>query len=107
VSYDAIDAYVEGEMHRLKVPCLSLAVVEGDQIVHLRGSGLRILLPLISNLLFALTLIPMADKKRGYHMLYKPDSSWIVLLGGSFALVWSLVRTALVLRAPRRRPCHE
>jgi CubicO group peptidase (beta-lactamase class C family) len=37
--YDAIDAYVEGQMRRLKIPGASLAIVEGDQIVHLRGFG--------------------------------------------------------------------
>jgi hypothetical protein len=63
----------------------------------------HILLPLIPNLLLALTLIPMLGKRRGYLMLYKPDSSWIVWVCGSFALVWSLMRTGLVLRASRRR----
>jgi CubicO group peptidase (beta-lactamase class C family) len=38
-AYDEIDAYVEGEMRRLNIPGVSLAVVEGDQIVHLRGFG--------------------------------------------------------------------
>ena len=38
-SYGAIDAYIEGQMHRLNIPGVSLAIVEGDQIVHLRGFG--------------------------------------------------------------------
>jgi len=38
-SYDAIDAYIEQQMHRLKMPGVSLAIVEGDEIVHLRGFG--------------------------------------------------------------------
>jgi CubicO group peptidase (beta-lactamase class C family) len=38
-SYDAIDDYVEGQMHRLNIPGASLAIVEGDKIVHLRGFG--------------------------------------------------------------------
>jgi CubicO group peptidase (beta-lactamase class C family) len=38
-SYDAIDAYVEGQMHRLHIPGASLAIVEGDRIVHQRGFG--------------------------------------------------------------------
>ena len=38
-SYDAIDAYVEEQMRRLKIPGVSLAIVEGDKIVHLRGFG--------------------------------------------------------------------
>lgn len=38
-SYDAIDAYIEQQMRRLKIPGVSLAIVEGDRIVHLRGFG--------------------------------------------------------------------
>ena len=38
-SYEAIDAYVEGQMRRLRMPGVSLAIVEGDKIVHLRGFG--------------------------------------------------------------------
>jgi CubicO group peptidase (beta-lactamase class C family) len=38
-AYDAIDAYVEGQMRRLNMPGVSLAIVEGDKIVHLRGFG--------------------------------------------------------------------
>jgi len=37
--YKAIDAYVEEHMKRLKIPGVSLAIIEGDQIVHLRGFG--------------------------------------------------------------------
>lgn len=37
--YDTIDAYVEEQMHHLNIPGVSLAIVEGDQIVHLRGFG--------------------------------------------------------------------
>ena len=39
VSYESIDAYIEQQMHRLKIPGVSLAIVEGDKIVHLRGFG--------------------------------------------------------------------
>ncbi len=38
-SYDAIDAAVEEQMRRLHIPGVSLAVIEGDQIVHLHGFG--------------------------------------------------------------------
>ena len=38
-SNDAIDAYIEEQMHRLKMPGVSLAIVEGDEIVHMRGFG--------------------------------------------------------------------
>jgi CubicO group peptidase (beta-lactamase class C family) len=37
--YDAIDAYIEQQMRRLHIPGASLAIVEGDKIVHLRGFG--------------------------------------------------------------------
>lgn len=38
-SYDAIEAYVEEQIQRLNIPGVSLAIVEGDQIIHLRGFG--------------------------------------------------------------------
>jgi CubicO group peptidase (beta-lactamase class C family) len=38
-SYDAIDAYIEGQMRRLHIPGVSLAIVEGERIVHRRGFG--------------------------------------------------------------------
>ena len=38
-SYDAIDAYIEEQLHRLHIPGISLAIVDGNQIVHLRGFG--------------------------------------------------------------------
>jgi CubicO group peptidase (beta-lactamase class C family) len=37
--YEAIDAYIEREMRRLKMPGVSLAIVEGDQIAHQRCFG--------------------------------------------------------------------
>jgi CubicO group peptidase (beta-lactamase class C family) len=38
-SYAALDAYIEGQMRRLHIPGASLAVIEGDRIVHQRGFG--------------------------------------------------------------------
>jgi CubicO group peptidase (beta-lactamase class C family) len=38
-SYDAMDAYIEEQMRRLNIPGGSLAIVEGDRIVHYRGFG--------------------------------------------------------------------
>jgi CubicO group peptidase (beta-lactamase class C family) len=38
-SFEAMDAYVEQQMRHLNLPGASLAIVEGDQIVHLRGFG--------------------------------------------------------------------
>jgi hypothetical protein len=67
-----------------------------------RKWGLHILLPLIPNLLAAFTLKPMLSKRRGYLMLYMPDYSWTAMVCGSFALVWSFLRTGLVLGALRK-----
>lgn len=39
VSFDAIDAYVEEQMRHLHIPGVSLAIVEGDRLVHLHGFG--------------------------------------------------------------------
>jgi hypothetical protein len=66
-----------------------------------RAWGSHLLLPLIPNLLVALTLRPMLGKRRGYLRLYMPDCSWIAMVCGSFSLVWSVLRTALVLRTLR------
>jgi CubicO group peptidase (beta-lactamase class C family) len=63
--------------------------------------GAHILLPLLPNLLPALTLIPMLGKRRGYLSLYMPDYAWIAMVCGSFALLWSFLRTGLVLRTRR------
>jgi CubicO group peptidase (beta-lactamase class C family) len=63
--------------------------------------GQHILLPLVPNLLVALTLIPMLSKMRGFLMLFMPDFSWIAMVCGSFALVWSFLRSGLILRALR------
>jgi CubicO group peptidase (beta-lactamase class C family) len=38
-SYEAIDASIAGQMRRLNIPGVSLAIVEGNQIVHTRGFG--------------------------------------------------------------------
>jgi hypothetical protein len=58
--------------------------------------------PLIPNLLVALALIPMLGKRRAYLKLYMPDFAWIAMVCGGFSLVWSAVRTGLVLRIPRK-----
>lgn len=38
-SYAEIDAYVEEQLKALNIPGASLAIVEGDQIVHMKGFG--------------------------------------------------------------------
>jgi CubicO group peptidase (beta-lactamase class C family) len=37
--YDEVDTYVEGQMQRLHIPGASLAIIEGNKIVHQRGFG--------------------------------------------------------------------
>jgi CubicO group peptidase (beta-lactamase class C family) len=64
--------------------------------------GMHILLPLIPNLLTALTLIPALSKIRGFMMLFAPDFTWIGRICGGFASLWMIVRTGLVLRAWRK-----
>jgi len=64
--------------------------------------GVHILLPLIPNLLLALTLKPMLGKRRGYLRLYMSDLACIAMVSGSLALVWSFLRTSLVLGALRK-----
>jgi CubicO group peptidase (beta-lactamase class C family) len=61
----------------------------------------HILLPLIPNLLITLTLRPMLGKSRGYMKLFMPDFSWLAMICGSIASMWSVLRTALMLRALR------
>lgn len=38
-SYDEIDSYIEQQRQRLNLPGVSLAIVGGEQIAHLRGFG--------------------------------------------------------------------
>jgi CubicO group peptidase (beta-lactamase class C family) len=37
--FAAIDDYIEGRMRELRIPGLALGIVQGDQIVHLKGFG--------------------------------------------------------------------
>lgn len=67
-----------------------------------RKWGLHVLLPLIPNLLAAFSLLSMLGKRRGYLKLYMPDYSWIAMICGSLALIWSFLRTGLVLGALRK-----
>jgi CubicO group peptidase (beta-lactamase class C family) len=68
-----------------------------------RAWGRHVLLPLIPNLLAALSLLPVLGKTRGFLRLYMPDCTWIARVCGSFALVWSFLRTGLILRAFRKQ----
>jgi hypothetical protein len=65
--------------------------------------GRHVLLPLIPNLLIALTLIPMLGPLRGFWTLFMPDYSWIALICGGFAGIWAILRTWLVIGILRKR----
>ena len=71
-----------------------------------RGPWMRyILLPLVPNLLAALTLVPMLSELRSFLTVFSPDFSWIARISGSFAIVWSFLRTYLFLGSmSERRP---
>jgi len=64
----------------------------------------HILLPLIPNLLVSLTLLPMLSEMRGWVRLFMPDYSWIAWISGGFAVIWTFLRTGLILRAQRKSP---
>jgi CubicO group peptidase (beta-lactamase class C family) len=38
-TFEDIDAHIERQMERLNIPGVALAIVEGDEIAHLRGFG--------------------------------------------------------------------
>ncbi len=65
--------------------------------------GQQILLPLLPNLSLAAFLVYLQSSGLlRYLHLYNPDLSWIARISGSFAGVWGLLRTALVLWVLRK-----
>ncbi len=82
---------------------------ENPEHIPTRGRlwTLHILLPLIPNL--SLAALPIYLKAKGmlrYLKLFNPDAAWVALICGSFAGIWALVRTGLILRGSsgRRNP---
>ena len=68
-----------------------------------RKWGRYILLPLVPDLLVSLPLVGLLwTDTLDVMLVYMPDVSWIALVCGSFALVWMVVRTGLVLRTLRK-----
>ena len=60
---------------------------------------LHILLPMIPNLLVVAAAIALwTSPLSGFLSLFAPDVSWIARICGSFALIWSVARTGLVVR---------
>jgi CubicO group peptidase (beta-lactamase class C family) len=64
-----------------------------------RAWGSRLVGPTLANLLVARLLNALLGRRREYLKLYMPDFSLIAIACGGFALVWSLLRALLVIRA--------
>jgi CubicO group peptidase (beta-lactamase class C family) len=62
---------------------------------HLLPSMVLNLIPIASGLAL------LTSNLRGFLLLFMPDLSWLALISGGFALVWSFLRTGLILRALR------
>lgn len=63
----------------------------------------HLLFPMVLNLIpVAGGLALLGSSLRGFLLLFMPDLSWLALISGGFALVWSFLRTGLVLRALRK-----
>jgi hypothetical protein len=65
--------------------------------------GLHILLPLIPNLsLVAIPVFLRIRRMLRFTLLFMPDFSWIALICGAFAGIWTFLRTGLILRTLRK-----
>jgi hypothetical protein len=64
----------------------------------------HIILPLLANLIVALTLIPLLGNMRGFIKLFMPDFSWLAQVCGSLGLLWGFLRSGLTLRAVKVCP---
>jgi hypothetical protein len=61
--------------------------------------GFYILPSVILNLILIISgLAVLTSNLRGFLMLFMPDLSWLAIVSGSFALVWTFLRTGLILR---------
>lgn len=73
-----------------------------------RKWGLDVLLPMVLNLIpVAGGLALWGSRLRGFFLLFLPDLSWLALISGGFGLVWTFLRTGLVLRALRIPPPRQ
>lgn len=67
------------------------------------GLGKHMLLPLIPNLSLAAVLVYLRSSGLIKFLdLFMPDLAWIARISGSFALIWSGVRTGLMLKSVRK-----
>ena len=73
-----------------------------------RGIVWRVVLPLVLNLAhgfaFLVRLPAMFGATLAYLCLYVPDFGYTLIVSGSLALVWGVVRTTFVWRLVRNRP---
>jgi hypothetical protein len=66
--------------------------------------GRYLLLPLLPNLALAATLAYLKSSGLlGFMHLFMPDLAWIARISGGFAGLWAVLRSALILRANRKR----
>jgi CubicO group peptidase (beta-lactamase class C family) len=68
--------------------------------------GEHILLPLVPNLTLAAALVYLRSSGLIRFMsLFMPDLAWIARISGTFAGIWALLRTGLILRTFRKGSC--
>ncbi len=62
--------------------------------------GLHLLLPAFLNLILTASGVAiLTSNVRGFLLLFMPDLSWLAMISGGFALVWTCLRTHLIIRA--------
>jgi CubicO group peptidase (beta-lactamase class C family) len=72
-----------------------------DPALYINRSRWRrpcILFPLFLNLLTSFTLVPLLGRMRGFYKLFMPDFTWIALVCGSIAGVWTFLHTILIFQ---------
>jgi len=94
--FAAIDTYIESQMRDLRIPGLALGIVQGDQIVHLKGFGVadpsgRAVTPQtpfhiasISKSFTALAVMQLVEAGKldldAPVQRYRPGSAWLILM---------------------------
>jgi hypothetical protein len=111
--FAVIDAYIETQMRDLRIPGLALGIVQGEQLVHLKGFGLwrrwqrepsrqpqgwrrgwAIAGPLLPPLLWALllfVLVPQITYPVAVLRINAPDLGYTLLVSGTLAVLWCIL----------------